>query len=126
MLWSPEGTLRAPANESVGSSNDNARRVASPPSLSDNSHHHPLQGHLDAFASWERMSTDFSQFLRAVYKEFVPEKSAAEVGAILERFKGREAGLLKKVREKYADKRRGRQHDGERGGQEALFEATVQ
>ena len=57
--------------------------------------------------------------LRAVYKEFVPEKSAAEVGAILERFKGREAGLLKKVREKYADKRRGRQHDGERGGQEA-------
>ena len=41
--------------------------------------------------------------LRAVYKEFVPEKSAAEVGAILERFKGREAGLLKKVREKYAD-----------------------
>ena len=29
-----------------------------------------LQGHLDAFASWERMSTDFDQFLRAVYKEF--------------------------------------------------------
>jgi hypothetical protein len=29
-----------------------------------------LQGHLDAFSSWERMSTDFDQFLRAVYKEF--------------------------------------------------------
>jgi hypothetical protein len=41
--------------------------------------------------------------LRAVYKEFVPEKSAAEVEAILGRFKGREAGLLKRVREKYAD-----------------------
>ena len=29
-----------------------------------------LQPHLDAFSSWERMSTEYSQLLRAAYKEF--------------------------------------------------------
>lgn len=29
-----------------------------------------LQAELDTFASWERMSTDFSQLLRAAFKEF--------------------------------------------------------
>lgn len=29
-----------------------------------------LQEELDTFASWERMSTDYDQLLRATYKEF--------------------------------------------------------
>ena len=29
-----------------------------------------LKPQLDAFSSWERMSTDYSQLLRAAYKEF--------------------------------------------------------
>ena len=29
-----------------------------------------LKPHLDDFSSWERMSTEYSQLLRAAYKEF--------------------------------------------------------
>ena len=39
--------------------------------------------------------------LRAIYAEYVPEKTAEEVEAILEKFVGREAVLLRKARAKY-------------------------
>jgi hypothetical protein len=39
--------------------------------------------------------------LRAIYAEHVPEKTSSDVEAILERFAGREAVLLRKVRAKY-------------------------
>ena len=39
--------------------------------------------------------------LRAIYAEHVPEKTSSDVEAILGRFAGREAVLLRKVRAKY-------------------------
>ena len=46
-------------------------------------------------------SPEVLEELQAIYAEHCPEKSAADVAAILERFKGREAKLLHKVRQKY-------------------------
>ena len=39
--------------------------------------------------------------LRAIYRKHVPEKTREDVEAILAKYKGREAGLLVKVRAKY-------------------------